>query len=133
MEKYLLSDFLREKVHCQSGSIKRFADTYEMPYERLRKAFQRNSFSRDDLDFFVEKLRLADIDLSQFEHRSGRRTNLRLRGRQRTPLLSKTIEGIVPREYMPLVINNPIVLEKVRKMVVDECRRISDAIEQVHE
>ena len=129
MENPLLSDFLREKAQSQYGSIRVFAEVVELPYERLRKSFQRNRFSRQDLDQMAEVLGIVGFDISAFQHSGlGRRNSASFR---RKPLLSKSVVGIVPEEYVGFLINNPAVLERVRSLVAAECRRISEAIEQV--
>ena len=126
MEKPILSDFLRREIQSQYGSVSSFADTVGLPYERLKKALQRNRFSKEDLLLITEKLRLTNFNLNSYTYSFGRR-HLQIR----TPLLSKTIEGIIPEEYMLLVVNNPIVLERVRMVVSAELRRISAVIGEI--
>lgn len=129
MENPLLSNFLREKIYSQYGSIRAFADAVELPYERLRKAFQRNRYSREDLDQMAEVLGIVGFDISTFEHKGlGRRNSATFR---RRPLLAKSVVGIVPEEYVPFLVNNPVVLERIRTLVATECHRIREAIGQV--
>lgn len=129
MTKPLLSDFLRGKAQSQYGTISAFAEALELPYERLRKTFQRNRFSRQDLDQMAEALGIVGFDINAFEHNGlGRRNSTSFR---RKPLLTKSVSGIVPEEYVAFLINNPVVLERIRTLVATECRRISEAIEGV--
>jgi hypothetical protein len=126
MEKILLSDFLRKEIQAKYGSISFFAKETGFSYERLRKAIQRNNFSRDDLGLFAEKLGIIGLDFKNFEYNLGRRTTARLQRKEL--LLEKSISGIVPEELIPFVINNPIVLTRIRELVEQECRRIKDTI-----
>lgn len=126
MEKFLLSDFLRSKIQGKYGSIVLFAEATGLSYERLKKSLQRNRFSKDDLDVFCEQLGIVEVDFSTFQYERSRRTSKQLRHKE--PLLEKTISGLVPKEFTSLVVNNPIVLEKIRTLVTHECVRIRDTI-----
>ena len=126
MEKPLLSNFLRSKIQGKYGSSVLFAEEIGLSYERLRKCLQRNCFSKDDLDVFAERLGITEVDFSAYEYRLGRRTSKQ--HQRMEPLVEKTISGLVPKEFIPLVVNNPIVLEKIRTLVAHECARICDTI-----
>lgn len=128
MEKTLLSDFLRKKVQEKYGSISSFAESAGLTYERVKKAIQRNNFSRDDLELFTEKLGLVNLNFDDFEYKLSRRASNR--NQVREPLIRQTVSGIVPEEFISFVVHNPVVLERIKSLVAHECRRIFETINE---
>lgn len=74
----------------------------------------------------AEQLGIVGFDINDFEHNGlGRRNSTSFR---RKPLLAKSVAGVVPEEYVPFLVNNPAVLERIRALVATELRRINEAI-----
>lgn len=129
MERERLSNHLRLLTIERFGSISSLAREVAIPYERLKKCFQRNSFSLEDVNVITDALGIPPLNVSDFEVKIGRRQNQKGRT-ENMARLEVTLSGLVPKQHIGFVIENRALLEKLRRVVTAECERIYIAIHE---
>lgn len=123
MEKERLSDYLSHLTITKFGSFSALAREIEIPYEKFRKCFQRNSFSLEELHLIADALGIPPIKIGDFEMKLKRQYKSREYIAHTTqPEIS--LSRLVPKQYIEFVIHNKTVRERLCYLIARECERI---------
>lgn len=121
-QKQSLAEYLRQELEKQFGSVPKASDTLGLPYERLKKALQRNSFSGADLAILLPEMSGTELEakfsfacVRSYEHVNRERAAV-----PRDVGLSLRKEGLSP-EDVQLIRDNRALAQRIVRLVRRDC------------
>lgn len=127
-EKPLLSDYLSREFTARFGSMAQAARELEVPYERFRKALQRNTFHAQDLITMVPD-RNIDALRKEFVFKLARRNKKQGRTGGFGANLGKGLYlDEVTDEDVAFISENKVVKMRIISLIHKECALLRDIL-----
>lgn len=118
-----LADVLRTQLEESYGSVTKACEVQRLPYERIRKALQRNRFSLSDLEALLPEKDIEKLQ-REFEFTLVRPYGQKCSEEGRTSFISAIVtEGVTANDIV-LVQENKLVARRVAAAIKKECESI---------